>query len=619
MKASVIALGIAVCVAAALAGGRAGPVAATATATCPKPLGLTLTRKPGKSVGLLRWRLPRSGSTGLAGFRVFRNGKVVGQTRGRTFRVKVPAGATSRFLVRPALRNGKLLPCRAQLVRRIRWRPPTRPLNLAVRPADDGVVVSWERSARGDGKLAGYRVFRDNVPVRQTKAPSLRLALPQLRRYVLTVAAVDTRGKLSRRSAPVSVLLDHAAPPAPEGLTGEALTDRSVILRWRPSPGTGGARVSYRVLRNERVVGQTSVAAAEIANLAPAASYSFTVVAVDSLGYASGASAPVVVRTKEPEQSTGNAHVFLLASTGRSFEAFQRYYRQIDTIYPTYFNCQPDGSFTGQDDPLITNYARLRGVKVHARFNCQRTATLTTILRTPEVRQAAIDRIAQEAAGNGYEGINLDFEAGAAGDRAAYSSFVADVAARLHADGRALSVDVSAKVRDVPNHPRSTFFDYDALSASADTVFVMAWGIHWSTSKPGAIDDYPWAQQVADYVAARPRKERYVLGFGMYGFDWPNGGGTGNPATPLEHEDVLKLAASVGASPQYDSVARAPFFSYVDGGGSRHDVWFTNGQSIGERIDLARSRGLGIGLWRLGREDPGIWQHPALQPGAPWP
>ena len=171
-------------------------------------------------------------------------------------------------------------------------------------------------------------------------------------------------------------------------------------------------------------------------------------------------------------------------------------------------------------------------------------------------------------------------------------------------------------MKDVPNHPRSTFFDYDALAQHADTIFVMCWGIHWKTSAPGAIDDMTWASQVATYVSQRPNKQKFVLGFGMYGFDWPNGGGVNNPATPLEYNDVQALAQQYSATLQWDPVAVAPYFTYTDGSGVHHDVWYTDAQSIGARIALAHSLGLGIGMWRLGEEDQAIWNDPLLQPGA---
>ena len=119
------------------------------------------------------------------------------------------------------------------------------------------------------------------------------------------------------------------------------------------------------------------------------------------------------------------------------------------------------------------------------RFNCQRTSVLNRILNDPVLRQTWIDGIVQRVTDSGADGASLDFEAGLYTDRAAYTSFVADLAARLHEQGQRLTIAVSAKTADVPRHPRSTFFDYVALSASADQIFVMAWGIKWATSGPG--------------------------------------------------------------------------------------------------------------------------------------
>ncbi|WP_411278324.1 glycosyl hydrolase family 18 protein, partial [Gaiella sp.] len=279
-----------------------------------------------------------------------------------------------------------------------------------------------------------------------------------------------------------------------------------------------------------------------------------------------------------------------------------------------YFDCVSDGSFRGRDDPLVTGWARLRGIRVHARWNCQSTATLTRILRDAAVREATISGIVSSVVSNGYDGANIDFEAGAAADRDVYTTFIRDLAARLHGEGKQISIDVSAKFKDVRNHPRSTFYDYDALSQHADVILVMAWGIHWATSTPGAIDDLPWVVKVADYVAARPRRDRFVLGFGLYGFDWAQGGGSAHPGTPLEHEDIVALAARVGATTTVDPTAQAPTFRYIEADGTPHEVWYVDAVSLNLRLEVARSRGLNIALWRLGREDRAIWSLPAIQP-----
>jgi spore germination protein len=213
---------------------------------------------------------------------------------------------------------------------------------------------------------------------------------------------------------------------------------------------------------------------------------------------------------------------------------------------------------------------------------------------------------------NGYDGVNLDFEAGDPGDCAAYTAFVTALAARLHAVGKKLAVDVSAKTSDDPRHPRSGLYDYPALAAAADVVFVMAWGIHWATSAPGPIADMPWLRQVVRYVDTLPDRDRYVLGSPLYGMDWPREAGPGPPAQALEWSDVLALAARVGAPPAYEATAHDSRFGYTDASGVRHQVWASNAAAVLERMRLFRAHGYGIGVWRLGREDQALWSDPLL-------
>ena len=614
MSRRLAAFALVLLVASAAALARGEEPGRAASASCTRVTGLAFVRKPGRTSGLLRWRVPARLPSETAGFRVFRNGIVVGQTKRQTIRVRVSPGKKVALAVRVALRNGSTLPCRRVIVRRIRWRPPTMPGNVTVQEQPDGMLVSWTASKRGEGRLVGYRVFRDAVALQQVKATSVVVPVPPLHSAVVRVAAVDNRGKMSPLSQATRIVRGHSAPDTPANLTANAVSDRDVELSWSPSVVSDGANVSYQVRRGDRLVTQTTATALKIGNLFPATRYSFTVSAVDSLGYKSAGSAGVEVTTPAPAQSSGGAFAFLLASTGNSFAALQARYQQIGTVVPTYFDCRSDGAFEGSDDPLVTGWARLRGVRVHARWNCQRTATLTRILRDPGLRESTIAGITQTAVDKGYDGVNIDFEAGAAADRPVFTSFVHDLADRLHAAGKALSVDVSAKFKDVPNHPRSTFYDYDALAQSADTVVVMAWGIHWATSVPGAIDDLPWVTKVADYVAARPQRDRFVLGFGLYGIDWPAGGGSAHPGTPLEYADVTALSSRYGATPVFDPTAQDPTFRYTADDGVSHEVWYVDAGSLARRFDLARSRGLRVGVWRLGREDAAVWALPALQP-----
>ena len=74
------------------------------------------------------------------------------------------------------------------------------------------------------------------------------------------------------------------------------------------------------------------------------------------------------------------------------------------------------------------------------------------------------------------------------------------------------------------------------------------------------------------------------------------------------------LQASVGAADQWDPAAQEPFFTYTDAAGVRHTAYYANAASVEARLAQARAAGLGVGVWRLGDEDPAVWTIPSLQP-----
>ena len=385
-------------------------------------------RTPHRPSGVVTWRAPRSLPAGAGGYRVFRNSRVVGQTRlaVRRIRVSFRPGRKLRLEVRIALRSGRLSGCGAELALQPPWHAPSAPGDLVAQPGADSTTLTWQPATRGDGALNGYRLFVDGRVTRQVRTTTATLSLSPLHSHTIAVAAVDTQGTESALSNTVSVTPGHTAPTTPGAPTAEGVGPSSIRITWPASTAFGGARVSYRVLRGGKVVAQTAATAYVVGNLAPATGYTFTVLAVDSLGYSSRESTAAQAATMSPAQTTGAVHAFLLASTGASFRDLQAHYQQVGTVYPTYFDCLANGTFVGTDDPLVTAWSRLRGIRVEARFDCQSTLTLHLLLGSPDARAALIGQMVSQANASGWDGINLDFEAGAAADRPFLTQFVTE-------------------------------------------------------------------------------------------------------------------------------------------------------------------------------------------------
>jgi spore germination protein YaaH len=589
------------------------PAVAAGVCTHAKDDGMTFKRKRGLRYGRLTWQGKR------ATYRVYRNGVVVGQTHRRTMPVRVKAGRMYAFSVRLVRESGVLASCVGTLRQRVTWYAPARTRKPVVRKQGELTVrMRWRRPRPGDGRLAGYRIYRNGRVHRQVHGRAARVRLASGAVYRMQVAALDTKGHVGERSPAAVVQVGHQPPGAPGAISVGGATDTEVALSWGAAP-RGSARIAgYRIYRDGVVLRQTNALYATVGNLAPATGYTFTVAAVDTRGYIGPQAAPVQLRTALPPPSDGRIHAFLLASTDESFEALQRSYRKIGTLYPTYFNCRWNtSSIIGKDDPLVTGWAKLRQIDVMPRFNCQHANTLHLILNDPVAREASIAGVMSLVRAYNYEGINLDFESGLEEDRDELTDYVRMLGRRLHAEGKKLSLEVSAKW-DGFSTSRNRFYDYPGLAPHADHIFVMNWGYHWTTSSPGSPDDLPYVKRAADYAATMPFKRRFVIGSPLYGMDWPAGGGPSHRATALHHDEVMAMVARYGARPRLDPTAYSWHFRYTDASGVGHDVWFNDRTTVAARMQVAKDRGLGFGVWRLGQEDAGVWDVSLTTP-TNWP
>ena len=592
-----LVLAVAVLVAAVVA----SPASA---ASCRRPAGLKVTRAGAGQV-VLRWRAPRRGP-----FRVLRGTRVVGQTKHRSMTVNVRAGRRVRLGVGIVGPRGRRPRCFARI-----WahssaggpagQAPPAPTGLRIDRVADGVAtVAWE-SVTGARR---YRVLRDEATVGETSGHRYAVRVAAGRTASVAVASVSARGAVGRPSAPIAVRTDRRAPGAPSALRVDELSAFGAVLTWQGGAAGSAPLRGFRVTRNGHVIRQVPQTSLRLTGLLPSTHYVLTVSAVDTQGLPS-APATVQVDTPPPDPATGTMQAFLLASTSASFADFRDHYQRIGTLYPTYFDCDKTSPsrILGKDDPQVTAFAHARNVAVLPRYNCQNLAALRQVMGDPATSRAVISGLVGLVQANGYEGINLDIESGAPSDRAALSAFTATLADALHAVGARLTIDVSPKFKDVPNHPRSTFFDYAALARAADQIIVMAWGQHWTTSAPGPLVSLTWLRQVAAYVRTVPNADRFVIATASYGFDWPAGGGPSHPATARGSSDLLQLLAATGAQPVRDPESQEMHFTYTDASGTGHEVWYRDAASITAGRDVALGQGLGFALWRMGQEDEAVW------------
>ena len=209
-------------------------------------------------------------------------------------------------------------------------------------------------------------------------------------------------------------------------------------------------------------------------------------------------------------------------------------------------------------------------------------------------------QLVQLAVANGWDGIDLDYEALPATAGPVYTDFLTALRDDLHAQGLELTVAVPARGSD--EDPGTLAYSYQMVGGIADQVRLMTYDYHWSTSDAGPVAPVDWVQDVVDYAVERVPPEKLMLGLATYGYDW-----VGTEGRTVQATDAVALADEVGAEPRWDDEAAAWTFSYEQDG-EQHTVWYEDARSLERKQQIAVDAGLrGVAIWSLGGEDPQVW------------
>lgn len=210
------------------------------------------------------------------------------------------------------------------------------------------------------------------------------------------------------------------------------------------------------------------------------------------------------------------------------------------------------------------------------------------------IRPALIQSIADAA--KDFDGVQIDFETVASSDRDHYLSFLKEIKASI--GNKTLSVALPARTRKI----KEDAYDYKKISRIADRIIVMAYDEHWSGSIPGPIASLDWCSRVAAWARSKIGSEKLVMGLPFYGRAW----GDVNPSKAYRFSTLATLMndKSITAVNRSGDI---PWFEYEQT--VRVKVYYEDSRSIFARSLLYRDAKVQkIAFWRLGLEDPGVWE-----------
>ena len=208
-----------------------------------------------------------------------------------------------------------------------------------------------------------------------------------------------------------------------------------------------------------------------------------------------------------------------------------------------------------------------------------------------------------------FKGINIDFEELTETSNKPLTRFQKNLYQALHPVGLVVTQDVSAMNND---------YDYEYLSDYNDYVILMAYDEFSNSTAPGPISDQKWVEDAVDQAAKKMDHKKIILGLAGYGYDWTSftnkDGETEKEVKTCTYPEAIDQARVSNAVIDFDNHKYNLHYNYIeklyDGNSplKKHEVWFTDAATTFNMMRFADEYGLaGTVLWRMGSEDPRIW------------
>jgi cellulose synthase/poly-beta-1,6-N-acetylglucosamine synthase-like glycosyltransferase/peptidoglycan/xylan/chitin deacetylase (PgdA/CDA1 family) len=240
---------------------------------------------------------------------------------------------------------------------------------------------------------------------------------------------------------------------------------------------------------------------------------------------------------------------------------------------------------------MLTNYD-----SAHADFN---PAIVRRLVTSPDRRAAVVRQTAAIVQQYSLAGVTLDFENIPDALTPQLVVFLRELSAALEPLGAIVTQAVS---------PDMSLRSLKAYGEANDHTFLMLYDQHSGRHDAGPVASQDWYVAQAQRMLSVLPRDRAILAIGAYGYDWndaqPNAEGD-----ERTFQDVMRAARRHQAVVRFDPSSLNPYVTWSDPDSTDHVVWYLDGVTAYNQMQEARTLGTGgVAIWRLGSEDPSLWQ-----------
>lgn len=289
----------------------------------------------------------------------------------------------------------------------------------------------------------------------------------------------------------------------------------------------------------------------------------------------------------------------------------------INTVAPSYFNLNEDGSLDEKVDPIFVEEMKKIGVQVVPFLSNHWDRELGR--KALENTESLVAEIVATINKYDLDGINIDLENLTHVDRNNYTEFVKVLYNNLSSD-KELSIAVA------PNPWGTSIgwqgsYDYKELAKYCDYLMIMAYDESYCGSAAGPIASIDFVEDSIKYALTQVPSHKIVLGIAFYGRYWKDGQLIGGAGIPNYKVDLF--VEQYNETVYFDEVSKSPYAklsictgdTYPTVSGKTllpgdYTIWYENEESIKSKLDLVSKYDLlGTGSWSLSNASDGTWDY----------
>ncbi len=262
------------------------------------------------------------------------------------------------------------------------------------------------------------------------------------------------------------------------------------------------------------------------------------------------------------------------------------------------FGLDEVGHVEGQLDTPFLQKVQAAGVRAHLVVASSGKRSLFHFLLEPRygVTERVVSELVDLAERYPAEGLQLDFEGLRPEDRQNLVSFIRRLRDRLRA-GCILSLALPAKTKT-----SGSAYHYRDLRELVDRCVIMAYDFHWKGGPPGSISPRDWHDRVVAHALKELPRTKVVIALPFYGRIWQKS----RVARATRYAALDEYLRRKDVAIQYDADGshRFTFTEVVEAEG-----WFEDAASLYAKLESSWRAGVrAVGFWRLGQEDPRVWE-----------